>query len=344
MNERRMRLLLVVNPFGGKTRSVPTKPNNPKQPPKPTTVQKPDRIVAKRGMRQVGALTSGERGTLVTLTVAVNAIGNSTPPLFIFPHLRYQDHFVRDGPLGCIEAGNGSGWMQEKEFVIFLKHFQKYTNCSPSQKVLLLLDNHSSHISLPALDFCKEKGIVVLSFPPHCSHKLQPLDRAVYGPLKKAVNIACDSWMRNHPSKTMTIYDIPGIIKIVLPLALTQTNIQAGFRCTGICPFNRDIFTELDFAPSLITDRPMPSPNVNDNITEIKNSTMEVQSELEPPTSSIQPSTSIIPGSTDTALSSTSRAQPFTIVIPSPTSNVQPSTIIIQPSTSTAQIRRSLQL
>lgn len=32
-----------------------------------TTVQKPDRLVARRGFKQVGSLTSGERGSLVTL-------------------------------------------------------------------------------------------------------------------------------------------------------------------------------------------------------------------------------------------------------------------------------------
>ncbi|KAJ8942203.1 hypothetical protein NQ318_021090 [Aromia moschata] len=98
-----------------------------------TTVQKPNRIVTKRGTRQVGALTSAERGNLVTVTCAVNAIGNSLPPMFIFPRLRYQEHFVRDGPIGSIGAGNGSGWMQEKEFLIFLKHFQKYTSSTTSQ-------------------------------------------------------------------------------------------------------------------------------------------------------------------------------------------------------------------
>lgn len=120
-------------------------------------------------------------------------------------------------------------------------------------KVLLLLDNHSSHISIQSLDFCKENGIVVLSFPSHCSHKLQPLDRSVYGLFKKAVNSAYDNWTRNNPGKTMIICNIPGIVKTALPLALTQSNIQAGFNCTGI--FNRDIFSELDFAPSYVTDR-----------------------------------------------------------------------------------------
>lgn len=47
-----------------------------------------------------------------------------------------------------------------------------------------------------------------------------------------------------------------------MPLALTPKNIQAGFRCIGIYPFNRDIFTELDFSPSFFTNRPMPEKNV----------------------------------------------------------------------------------
>jgi hypothetical protein len=44
-----------------------------------TTVQVPDRIVGRRGKKQIGSLTSQERGTLVTLCMAVSAVGNSVP-------------------------------------------------------------------------------------------------------------------------------------------------------------------------------------------------------------------------------------------------------------------------
>ncbi|XP_045445765.1 uncharacterized protein LOC123653829 [Melitaea cinxia] len=223
-----------------------------------TTVQKPDRIVARRGARQVGSVTSAERGTLVTVAFAVNAIGNAIPPFFVFPRVRYQDHFVRDGPIGSAGSANPSGWMQDETFIHFLEHFKKHTNPSSSHKVLLVLDNHYSHIHINALDFCKTNSIVMLSFPPHCSHKLQPLDQSVFGPLKKAINSTCDGWMRSHPGKTMSIYDIPGILATAMPLVLTQSNIEAGFRVTGIVPFNRHLFTELDFAPAFVTDRPNP--------------------------------------------------------------------------------------
>ena len=70
-------------------------------------------------------------------------------------------------------------------FLTFLKHFVAHVRPSPTDKVILLLDNHVSHLSVDVLQFAKDNGVVMVSFPPHCSHKLQPLDRSVYGPLKR---------------------------------------------------------------------------------------------------------------------------------------------------------------
>ena len=225
-----------------------------------TTVQRPDKVVARRGHKQVGSMTSAERGTLVTLAVAVSAAGNSTPPYFVFPRVHFKEHFVASGPLGSTGGANPSGWMKEVTFREFVNHFVNHTKCSRERPVLLLLDNHQSHLCIDTIDFCKDNGVVLLSFPPHCSHKLQPLDRSVFGPLKKYINSSCDGWMKTHKGSTMTIFDIPAIVKMALPLATTPLNIMRGFEVSGICPFNRNIFTELDFSPSYVTDRPAPPP------------------------------------------------------------------------------------
>ena len=52
-----------------------------------TTVHKPAKVLATTGAKQVGAIVSAERGQLVTLCCAVNAVGNSVPPMFIFPRV-----------------------------------------------------------------------------------------------------------------------------------------------------------------------------------------------------------------------------------------------------------------
>lgn len=46
-----------------------------------TTVQKQVSVVGPKGVKQIGSLTSGERGSLVTMCAAVNALGNTIPPM-----------------------------------------------------------------------------------------------------------------------------------------------------------------------------------------------------------------------------------------------------------------------
>jgi hypothetical protein len=55
----------------------------------------------------------------------------------------------------------------------------------------------------------------------------------------------------------MTIYDIPSIVNQSLPNALTPKNMKYGFLVTGLWPFNTDIFTDEDFLPSAVADRPL---------------------------------------------------------------------------------------
>lgn len=98
----------------------------------------------------------------------------------------------------------------------------------------------------------------MLSFPPHCTHRLQPLDRSVFGPFKKHINSEIGQWLINNPGSTYTIYNIPATVSKAFPLAFTPMNIQAGFKSCGISPFNRNVFSEHDFLGSYVTDRPAP--------------------------------------------------------------------------------------
>lgn len=226
-----------------------------------STVQRPSKVVAGKGTKQVGSVVSQERGTLVTLCCAANAIGNMIPPFFVFPRVNVQQHWLIQAPPQSGMAGHpqASGWMTKENFVEFLKHFVKFAKPCQQQPVLLILDNHSSHVNLEVINYCRDNSIVLLSFPPHCSHELQPLDKSVYGPLKTYYNQACDSWMREpqNAGHSMTIHVIPSMVSIAFPRAFTPTNITAGFRATGIYPFDRNIFPPEKFLPSTVTDRPL---------------------------------------------------------------------------------------
>ena len=116
------------------------------------------------------------------------------------------------GPPGCIGECNRSGWINEHLFLVYIRHLIYHIRCSKEHKILLILDNHEVHNSVAANEEAKENGIVMLTIPPHTSHRLQPLDKAVYDPFKLSYNRAMEGWLRSNPGKTITIYDISSIV------------------------------------------------------------------------------------------------------------------------------------
>ena len=65
----------------------------------------------------------------------------------------------------------------------------------------------------------------------------------------------------------MTIFDLPGILRKTWPQSSVSGKIIKGFQVTGIYPFNRNIFTDVEYAPSFVTDRPNPSSTVDEETT-----------------------------------------------------------------------------
>ena len=53
------------------------------------------------------------------------------------------------------------------------------------QTQILICDRHESHISADFLAYYIHNNIILMLLPPHTSHLTQPLDVAVFNPLKK---------------------------------------------------------------------------------------------------------------------------------------------------------------
>ncbi|XP_065662840.1 uncharacterized protein LOC136085459 [Hydra vulgaris] len=160
-----------------------------------TTVHVPPKILAPKGKKQIGSITSAERGNNVTMIAAINATGNSIPPLLVFPRAKFKDYMLNNCPPGSVGAANKSGWSNEVIFVQFLEHFISNVRPSIKKPVLLLMDNHESHVNISVIELAKKSGIVLMTFHPHTTHKMQPLDRGVFGPFKTFYNNAMNNWM-----------------------------------------------------------------------------------------------------------------------------------------------------
>ena len=232
-----------------------------------STVHAPGKVVAPKGVKQVGAMTSGERGANITVISCVNAIGNAIPPMMIFPRVNFRDIMLKGAPPGTIGQAHKSGWSNGEKFLIFLRHLISQIKPSKEEPILLLLDNHESHATIEAVTLAKESGIVMLTFPPHTSHKLQPLDRTVFGSFKKYYGTACSEWMLSNGGKPLSIYNVAECVGKAYLLSFTPLNIQAGFRVSGIWPINENIFTDAEFLSSSVTDRPVVNSATSDTPT-----------------------------------------------------------------------------
>lgn len=221
------------------------------------TVHVPPKIIGPKGIKQLGQMTSGERGQNVTCIAAISASGNHIPPMLIFPRVNFKAHMLKGAPVGSIGGANSSGWSNGQLFLEFLEHFKNHVKPSVEDPIILLLDNHDSHVNIPVIEFCKMNGIILVSFHPHTSHKMQPLDRTVFGPMKTYYNAACSEWMLIHPGQPISIYDIAELIGKAFPKAFSQSNIVKGFEVSGLYPINKDIFQENEFLTSYVTDRPL---------------------------------------------------------------------------------------
>lgn len=161
---------------------------------------KPPKIVARKGQHQVAGISSSERGVNTTVVMAMSASGEFLPPMFIFARQRMNDALKFGAPEGSVFACNPSGWSTINTCVEWFDHFLSYTRPTIDSPVLLVLDGHSTHTrNLPMLEKAKRNFVRVICIPPHTSHKVQPLDVAMMGPLKAHYSTSIDNYLKQNP-------------------------------------------------------------------------------------------------------------------------------------------------
>ena len=101
---------------------------------------------------------------------------------------------------------------------------------------------------MEVIDLARANGVVLLCLPPHCSHK-QPLDVSFMKPLSIYYDQELEKWLRNHPGRVVTTFQVAELFGIAYTKAATAQTTINGFKKTGLFPTNRDIFEPHDFAP-----------------------------------------------------------------------------------------------
>ena len=174
---------------------------------------KPSKVFALKGRKQVGSLTSAERGLLSTAVIYASAGGNFVPPMIIFPRKRMKVELQDVAPPGTTFECHSSGWMQLEIFSKWFEHFLQHAKPTLNDPVLLVLDGHMTHTrNLEFINNARKNFVTVLCLPPHCTHKLQPLDVSFMGPLNTFYNQAIEKFLRNNPGRPVTQFQVSRLL------------------------------------------------------------------------------------------------------------------------------------
>lgn len=214
------------------------------------------KILAKKGRKQVGRLTSADRSGTTTAVICMSSSGIYVPPMVIFARKRMKVELQDGAPPGTVFACNESGWMNIETFTKWFEHFLKHSKPSVEDPLLLIIDGHASHTkNIDIIDMARKNHVHILCLPPHCTHKMQPIDIGFMGPLERYYDTGLERWLYNHPGRVVTVFQLSAIFGEAYLKAATPLNAINAFKKCGIVPYNPDIFTDLDFAPSLVTEQ-----------------------------------------------------------------------------------------
>ena len=122
-----------------------------------TVVQSPN-IVAQIGTKKVWQAVSGERGTMFTVGVIISSVGNTVPPVFIFPRVRNHDSLNFGSPPGNFGLLNvpRSSLITGLLYLKVIEHVKKHTRSSKKDGIILRMDNHESHCSLDFILYARK--------------------------------------------------------------------------------------------------------------------------------------------------------------------------------------------
>ncbi|PMD31228.1 DDE-domain-containing protein [Hyaloscypha variabilis F] len=206
----------------------------------------------------------------ISCLACISAIGRWIPPALIYKgesgHLMstWVDDVTTESKAHFTVSHNG--WSNNAIGLTWLKTiFERYTKPKrTTQKRLLIVDGHSSHVNIAFVDWADQHGIILLILPPHTTHRLQPLDVGLFQPLSTYYSVEINDLL---DSSLGTVGMTKGLFwkyfKPAFDEAFTEENIQSAFRKSGIWPTDGSAIIKMITRPTLapeVQDQELRTP------------------------------------------------------------------------------------
>ena len=110
---------------------------------------------------------------------------------------------------------------------------------------LLIFDGHGSHVTQRFMNYCDHRRILVLVYPSHATHTLQPLDVSCFKPLSQSYSN--EIIKHNYTTRGRIPIQKAGFISLFWPAWVHTFGVDLilqAFAATGISPVNADVILD----------------------------------------------------------------------------------------------------
>lgn len=198
-----------------------------------------DRVIAKRGERNVYKVDQGPSKKNITTMFTCAADGTMYPPCVVLPYKKIPMQVIQSVPSDWGLGKTDSGWMTRECFLQYVKKVlhPQIVRAKIPLPVIYFIDGHSSHTPWETADECKQLGIILVCLYANSTRILQPLDVAVFKPLKQSWLRAVDDWKMENPNNHLKTENFAPMLQRSM-LALDNSIIKSGFKACGLYPFD----------------------------------------------------------------------------------------------------------
>ncbi|KAJ8953396.1 hypothetical protein NQ318_023513, partial [Aromia moschata] len=205
---------------------------------------KSGKVLAPKGWKNLYTIKLGQEKDNITVLVTFSANGKIAPPLVVFPYIRPPRALVENMPDHWVLGKSDSGWMTGTVFFEYIANdFSKWLDENDIRRpVILFLDGHRSHMTLPLSEFCQNNGIILYALPPNSTYIIQPADVSVFKPLKTEWKKTIRKWQKlpENINSCVTKMNFCKVFQSTLDNCDMGSHIVNGFRKCGLYPLCAD--------------------------------------------------------------------------------------------------------
>ncbi|CAK1601668.1 unnamed protein product [Parnassius mnemosyne] len=197
------------------------------------------KVLVRRGIKHAHKIIDSSKSS-TSVMFAGTASGVLLPPYVVYKAEHLYNTWTEGGPPNTVYNRSRSGWFDTTIFEdwflkVIIPYVESFNGRGP---VVVIGDNLSSHFSLDVIQKCTDYNIKFVCLPANSTGLCQPLDVAVFRPLKIKWRSVLLSWKEKNRG-VMPKHVFPRLLKQTLDnIENMGKNLKSGFEAAGIYPIN----------------------------------------------------------------------------------------------------------